>query len=128
MRFSKSFGLWLAGSILVLDQYLKYSSVIVWYHYRPPFYLVVIAVLLVLLWSQRSKLRHSILLPVLLLCAGVVSNALDLLLQQQIINYYPLYNWSGEIWATTNIADLVIWLAIIWLLIDLLRATWRQRQ
>lgn len=120
----------LGTSLLVLDQLLKHWSPIVWLHDRStPWLPVVMGFLLLLILVSKPYLRLQTPIPLFLILAGSLSNISDILFRGSVVNYWPLRENTNQIFYTTNIADVIIWAGLIWLLIELfLRAIWQPRR
>lgn len=120
----------LGASLLVLDQLLKHWSPIVWLHDRStPWLPVVMVFLILLILVSKRYLRLQTPIQFFLILAGSLSNIIDILFRGSVVNYWPLRENTNQIFYTTNIADVIIWVGLIWLLLELfLRAIWQPRQ
>ncbi|MDO8471632.1 MAG: signal peptidase II [bacterium] len=116
--------------LVILDQSLKRWSPIVWLHERStPWLQVSVAVLLLVILLVRHSLPLHSPVPFFLIVAGSLSNIIDVLFRGSVVNYWPLRENTNQIFYTTNIADVIIWVGLIWLLAELIiRAIWRPRQ
>lgn len=120
----------LGVALLVLDQWFKALTPIVWLHDKPDTIAIDSAILMLLvLYSIKPTVRLINPVPLVFVLSGSLSNLADILFKGSVVNYWPLAENTNQGFYTTNIADLIIWVGLIWLILELLvRAIWQRRQ